>query len=202
VYGGPAVYTPFLSRPYTRERQPNAILRAVPLLEALEEWALGYEERNRYECPGGTVVPRVNIGAIRGGEPWMILTNPEVCMLYLEIRTAPGQDGGAIRHELRELLERCGLEGRVEQFLNRAGYEAQGIEPLAGALDEAHRFEFDTECEIAASPETSMWRDHNVYNEMGIPALTYGPPGSAGTGAYAVRREDLVRVARALALCG
>ena len=51
-----------------------------------------------------------------------------------------------------------------------------------------------------------MWRDHNVYNEMGIPALTYGPPGAAGTGAYAVRREDLVRAARiyaltALALC-
>ena len=81
--------------------------------------------RHRYESPGGTVVPRVNISAIRGGEPWMILTNPEVCMLYLDIRTAPGQDGGAIRHELRALMDECGLEGKVEQFVNRNGYEAQ-----------------------------------------------------------------------------
>jgi acetylornithine deacetylase/succinyl-diaminopimelate desuccinylase-like protein len=207
VYGGPALYTPFLNRPYSREDQPNAILRAVPLLERIEEWALDYERRHRYESSGGTVVPRVNIGAIRAGEPWMILTNPEVCVLYLDVRTAPGQDGGAIRHELRALLDECGLEGKVEQFLNRNGYEARGIEPLAEAVDEAHRFEFGAECEIAASPECSMWRDHNVYNEMGIPALTYGPPGQAGTGTYAVRREDMLRAARvyaltALALCG
>ena len=206
VFGGPALYTPFLNRPYSREDQPNAILRAVPLLERLEEWALDYEQRNRYESPGGTVVPRVNIGAIRGGEPWMILTNPEVCMLYLDIRTAPGQDGGAIRHELRALLDECGLEGTVEQFVNRNGYEAQGIEPLAEAVDEAHRSVFGEDCEIAASPECSMWRDHNVYNEMGIPALTYGPPGRAGTGAYALGRADLLAAARvyaltALALC-
>ena len=118
----------------------------------------------------------------------MLLTNPEVCMLYLDIRTAPGQDGGAIRHELRALMDECGLEGKVEQFVNRNGYEAHGIEPLAGAVDEAHRSVFGEECEIADSPECSMWRDHNVYNEMGIPALTYGPPGRAGTGAYAVTR--------------
>lgn len=200
VYGGPALYTPFLNRPYSREDQPNAILRAVPLLERLEEWALDYEQRNRYESPGGTVVPRVNIGAIRSGEPWMILTNPEVCMLYLDIRTAPGQDGGAIRHELRALLDECGLDGEVEQFVNRNGYEAHGIEPLADAVDEAHRSVFGGECEIAHSPECSMWRDHNVYNEMGIPALTYGPPGRAGTGAYAVSRADLLDAARVYAL--
>jgi hypothetical protein len=45
-----------------------------------------------------------------------------------------------------------------------------------------------------------MWRDHNVYNEMGIPALTYGPPGRAGTGAYAVKRADLLNAARVYAL--
>jgi acetylornithine deacetylase/succinyl-diaminopimelate desuccinylase-like protein len=200
VYGGPAVYTPFLNRPYAREDQPNAILRALPLLARLEEWALEYEHRHRYECPGGTVIPRVNIGAIRSGEPWMLLTNPEVCMIYLDIRTAPGQDGGAIRHDLRGLLDELGLEGEVEQFVNRPGYEAQGIEPLSDALDEAHELELGSACEIAASPECSMWRDHNIYNEMGIPALTYGPPGAAGTGAYALRKDDLLKVARIYAL--
>ncbi|MGH2820546.1 MAG: hypothetical protein ACRDJ5_07835, partial [Actinomycetota bacterium] len=150
---------------------------------------------------------RVNIGAVRAGEPWMILQNPELCMIYLDIRTVPGQDSGAITHELRGLLEELGLEGRVDQFLNRPGYEAKGIDPLAEALDEAHRMEFGGECEIAEPPECSMWRDHNVFNEIGIPALTYGPPGVAGAGTFAVRKDDLMRASRvyaltALALCG
>jgi hypothetical protein len=45
-----------------------------------------------------------------------------------------------------------------------------------------------------------MWRDHNVYNEMGIPALTYGPPGRAGTGGLCRHRADLLNAARVYAL--
>jgi acetylornithine deacetylase/succinyl-diaminopimelate desuccinylase-like protein len=207
VYGGPALYTPYLNRPYSAEDQPNAIMRALPLLARIEEWALEYEQRHRYEGPGGTVVPRVNVGAVRAGQPWLVLQNPELCMIYLDIRTVPGQDGGAIGHELREMLADLGLEGRVDQFLDRPGYEAKGIEPLSDALDEAHRREFDEQCAIASSPECSMWRDHNVFNEAGIPSLTYGPPGVAGAGTFAVRKEDMVRTARvyaltALAMCG
>ncbi len=206
VYGGPVLYTPYLRRPYSQADQPNAILRAVPLLQRLEEWAYEYEQTHTYECAGGTVIPKVNISAVRSGRPWMILTNPEVLMLYLDIRTVPGQDGGLLRYELEDMLEGLGLEGKVEQFLNRDGYEAKGIEPLADALDAAHVAEFSVAPEIATAPETSMWRDHNVYNEMGIPALTYGPPGVAGDGSYAVSKADLLRTARvyaltALALC-
>jgi acetylornithine deacetylase/succinyl-diaminopimelate desuccinylase-like protein len=200
VYGGPVLYTPYVSRPYPAGEHPNAIVRALPLIERLEEWALEYEQRHTYESPGGTVVPRVNVSAIRGGQPWLVLQNPEVCMLYLDIRTVPGQDGGAIGHELRELLRELGLEGSVEQFVDRPGYEAKGIEPLSDAVDEAHRFEFDADCEIATPPECSMWRDHNVFNEAGIPSLTYGPPGVAGAGTFAVRKEDLLRASRVYAL--
>jgi acetylornithine deacetylase/succinyl-diaminopimelate desuccinylase-like protein len=200
VYGGPVLYTPYVSRPYPPGEHPNAIVRALPLIERVEEWALEYEQRHTYESPGGTVVPRVNVSAIRGGQPWLVLQNPEVCMLYLDIRTVPGQDGGAIGHELRELLRELGLEGSVEQFVDRPGYEAKGIEPLSDAVDEAHRFEFDADCEIATPPECSMWRDHNVFNEAGIPSLTYGPPGVAGAGTFAVRKEDLLRASRVYAL--
>jgi acetylornithine deacetylase/succinyl-diaminopimelate desuccinylase-like protein len=183
------------------------MLRAIPLLERLEEWALDYEQRHRYECAGGTVIPRVNIGAVRSGQPWLLLQNPEVCEIYLDIRTAPGQDSGAIAPELRGFLDDLGLEGRVEQFLNRPGYEAQGIEPLSDALDVAHRTEFGTECEIATPPECSMWRDHLLFNEVGIPALTYGPAAVVGGGIFSVTKQDLLRAARvyaltALSLCG
>jgi len=200
VFGGPVLYTPYMKRPYAEGEHPNAIVRVMPLVARLEDWALEYEQRHTYESPGGTVVPKVNVSAIRGGQPWMVLQNPEVCMLYLDIRTVPGQDGGLIRHELRDLLDELGLEGTVEQFVDRPGWEAQGIEPLADAVDEAHRFEFDAQCEIATPPECSMWRDHNVFNEAGIPSLTYGPPGVAGAGTFAVRKEDLLRCSRVYAL--
>jgi acetylornithine deacetylase/succinyl-diaminopimelate desuccinylase-like protein len=121
-------------------------------------------------------------------------------MLYLDIRTVPGQDGGAIRHELRGLLDELGLDGEVEQFVDRPGWEAKGIEPLSDALDAAHRYEFSDDPEIATPPECSMWRDHNVFNEAGIPALTYGPPGVAGAGTFAVRKKDLLRCSRVYAL--
>jgi acetylornithine deacetylase/succinyl-diaminopimelate desuccinylase-like protein len=207
VFGGPVLYTPYLMRPYAPAEQPNAIMRAVPLLQRLEDWALEYERRHTYEGPGGTVIPKVNVSAIRGGQPWLVLQNPEVCHLYLDIRTVPGQDGGAIGDELRAMLAELGLEGRVEQFVERPGYEARGIEPLSDAVDAAHEHEFGTPCEIATPPECSMWRDHNVFNEMGIPSLTYGPAGVAGAGTFAVRKDDLLHASRvyaltALAMCG
>jgi len=200
IYGGPVLYTPYVARPYPDGEHPNAIVRALPLIARLEEWALEYEQRHTYESPGGTVVPRVNVSAIRAGQPWLVLQNPEVCMLYLDVRTVPGQDGGAIGHELRAILDELGLEGTVEQFVDRPGYEARGIEPLSEAVDEAHRAEFDADCEIATAPECSMWRDHNVFNEAGIASLTYGPPGVAGAGTFAVRKEDLLRASRVYAL--
>jgi acetylornithine deacetylase/succinyl-diaminopimelate desuccinylase-like protein len=206
VYGGRALYTPYLARPFDGPN-PNAIIRAIPVLERIEEWALEYERKHRYEGAGGTVQPRVNVGAIRAGEPSMILQNPELCLIYLDIRTVPRQPTEEIGFELRQLLEQAGVEGRIEQFLNRPSYEAKGIEPLSDALDAAHQYEFGTECEIATPPECSMWRDHLVFNEVGIPALTYGPPAVVGAGQFSVAKADLVQAARvyaltALALCG
>jgi acetylornithine deacetylase/succinyl-diaminopimelate desuccinylase-like protein len=206
IYGVDARYTPYIERPYPPDRRP-AILNTIPVLEAIERWALEYEQKHRYEGPGGTVVPRVNVGAIRSGEPWLLLQNPELCHLYLDIRTVPDQDTSEITKELRALLADAGVEGEVEQFLNRPSYEARGIEPLSDALDAAHETEFGEACAIADPPTTSMWRDHLIFNEVGIPALTYGPVGVAGEGVFKVTKRDLLHASRvyaltALALCG
>jgi hypothetical protein len=50
-----------------------------------------------------------------------------------------------------------------------------------------------------------MWRDINVFNEVGIPSLTYGPPRSnpdeadRGKGKF-MFKKDLVDAARVYAL--
>lgn len=200
VYGGESYYTPFIERPYEPLENPNAIVRALPLIARIEEWALQYEQENRYECDGGTVVPRVNIGAIRAGDPTCILQSPEVCHLYVDVRTVPGQRSEPIQRALMDLLDELRLEGEVEQFLNRSAHEAQGIEPLVEALDAAHEEILDQPPAVADPPICSMWRDHNIYNETGVPALTYGPTGIVGGGRFEMEIAAMGQAARVYAL--
>jgi hypothetical protein len=44
-----------------------------------------------------------------------------------------------------------------------------------------------------------MWRDINPYNELGIPAMTYGPGGAIGGGNFAFPLDDMVAAARVYA---
>jgi acetylornithine deacetylase/succinyl-diaminopimelate desuccinylase-like protein len=76
------IYTPYISRPTPIEKNPNAIVRMAPALQELEEWAFEYEKKNRYECTGGVIVPRVNVGAIRGGVPYRITKTVQQCAVY------------------------------------------------------------------------------------------------------------------------
>jgi acetylornithine deacetylase/succinyl-diaminopimelate desuccinylase-like protein len=205
VHGPDASYTPYLRRPYDADNPAPAILQAARVVQAIEEWAEGYTQRNRYDSPGGTIVPQVNIGAIRSGEPSYVIQNPEHCMLYIDVRTVPGQDPAGIAVELRRLIAGLGATGDVEQYVHRPSYVAEGIEPLSDAVDAAHLREFGSQCEIADHPVTSMWRDHLVFNELGIPALTYGPrvtAGEASRGALSLQvgKSELVRCARVYAM--
>ncbi len=91
------------------------------------------------------------------------------------------------------------MQGTVELFLYRPGTEGKGVEPLVEALGRAHQAELGKPLEKAAPPHSSMWRDINVFNELRIPAVTYGPAASAGGGTYSMLAEDLYRAARVYA---
>ena len=149
----------------------------------MKEWSLEYERKYSYECAGGTLIPKVNIGAIRGGGPYCPFYVPELCSIYVDIRTAPGQDILAIKSELEGLIKSLSLEGEVDLFASLPGYEAKGIEPLAQAVERAHFKLFHQKPKPVVGPECSMWRDINVLNEVGVPAATYGPAAGAGGGA-------------------
>lgn len=198
VLGGEPMYTPFVPIEPDPSANPSAIVRLSPVIAALNEWAAGYAE-NRFECPGGIVVPKANIGAVRSGRVDKLTKSPQLAHLYLDVRTAPDMHPMTIERQLKAVLNQTGIPYRIECVLHRRGYEAQGIEPLATAVRSAHRAEFGEDPGIPSPPVTSMWRDITPFNEAGIPSLTYGPASSTGGGNYALSVEDLATTARVYA---
>ncbi len=200
IFGGPALYTPYVNRPYTLKENPNAIIKMIELVKKIEDWALDYEKKHTYTCPGGTLIPKVNIGAIRGGSPAHPIVTPEVCSIYVDCRTAPRQDAPAIKTELEEIVHSLELEGEVELFVSRQGYEAQGADRLAEAIGRAHEKLFGEKPKVVSGPRASMWRDTNLFNEVGIPSVNYGPGAGRGGGNVCVTLDDLYKAAQVYAM--
>ena len=196
------IYTPYIPRPMPIEKNPSAIVRMAPLVQRIDEWAYEYEQKNRYECPGGLIVPRVNIGAIRGGVPYKITKTVQQCAIYVDVRVTPVQNPLDVREELRRLVANAGLTGEVELYVYRPAYEADAekVKPLAGAITRAHQAVLGGAPKRAAAPFSSMWRDINCFNEMRIPSITYGPGVSVGAGHFGMRIADLVTGTKLYAL--
>jgi acetylornithine deacetylase/succinyl-diaminopimelate desuccinylase-like protein len=202
------VYTPYLDRPYSLEDEPNAVVRAARVIAAIENWAPEWARTQTVVSPGGTVVPTVNIGAVRAGHPSQPVLTPAACYIYVDVRLPPGATPLGARRELLELLDRCGVTGTVDVYLYRRGYVAEGAASLVTELDAA------TVIELGALPDppqrpvaSSMWRDLNVFNEMGIPAVTFGPGAGTGGGNRGLTVDELVAASRiyartAMAICG
>ena len=203
----PPLYTPYVPPRTTSKASPNAIVRAAPLIEALEDWAARYEREHTYSCEGGTVVPRASVNAVRSGVPYKITKTPSICHLYLDIRITPEQTLRSVERELRAVVGESGVPATVEPFVFRRGYEAQGVKPLVGKVESAHRRIFGSNPGRPIDAITSMWRDSNVFNEAGIPTVIYGPGASVGGGNFAMEISALVNAARvyaaiAIEVCG
>jgi acetylornithine deacetylase/succinyl-diaminopimelate desuccinylase-like protein len=191
VFGDDQYYTPFVPNAEVNAKHPNAIVRAALLIPALQEWARAYEQRFTYTCKDGIIVPKVVIGAVRGGNPYHVTRTSELCAVYLDCRLTPESDPLALRRELRELVASCDLPGSVELFLYRRSYGAGDTGILLDGLRGAHRAVLGNQLELAAPVFSSMWRDVLIFNEMGIPSVTYGPPRSFRKQAMTI--SDLVR---------
>jgi acetylornithine deacetylase/succinyl-diaminopimelate desuccinylase-like protein len=195
VFGDQSYYTPYIPQP-----TPSAIVRAAPLIPALQEWAYAYQLRETTQFEGGLVVPKVNIGCIRAGVPYNLERTPEVCHFYLDVRVVPGVDPETIRVELEELAAGLGLEAAVELYSFRPGAQATGIEPLLGSLEAAHASEFGAAMSPPLPETSSMWRDIIPFIDAGIPSLTYGPAAPVGDGdEFFMERADLLAAARVYA---
>ena len=191
----PPFYTPYLPERTTHAASPNMIVASAAAIEAIERWAAHYQVRNVYSSPGGTVVPKAQIGAIRAGDPNRPLFSPQICELYLDVRSVPNQDALRTRQEISDALAGAGLNASVELFSFRPGFEARNIDRLADAARRAHRAVFGEEPQPAPVETSSMWRDTNAFNEVGIPAMTCGPRSRALGGKRALPIESLYQAA-------
>jgi acetylornithine deacetylase/succinyl-diaminopimelate desuccinylase-like protein len=120
---------------------------------------------------------------------------PQVCYLYLDVRSVPAQDPLVTREQISRLLSDIGLNNTVELYHFRPGYEAKNIDRLADAVRRSHRANFGGEPPDPYVETSSMWRDLNVFNELGIPALTYGPRSTSHSYKRALTIESLYQAA-------
>ena len=193
----PPRYTPFVEPEPDPARHPSALMRALPVLQALHRWAQAYPERHRAVTEGGEVLPRVSVGAIRAGLPYKVTKAPGTCWIYVDARMTPQQSPMEVYRELDGVLKAVGVPYRLEVFNYRRGFVGRGVEPLVQAVGEAHRRVFGEPLKPCEPVYTSMWRDINPFNEAGIPAVMYGPGASVGTSArVGMAVQDLVLAVR------
>jgi acetylornithine deacetylase/succinyl-diaminopimelate desuccinylase-like protein len=195
----PRYYTPYLPRPTGMADAPNAIVRTAAVIEAFERWAYAYQQANTYRGSNGTIVPKASINAIRSGYPFNLTSAPQLCSFYVDTRILPGANPMDLRDELRNVLREVGVVGTVELFLYRPGFEATGAERLIETVRRCHDQVFDTPPAIVGEPVTSMWRDTNAFNELGIPAISYAPRSTSHATRKAFKVKDLQDAAVAYA---
>jgi acetylornithine deacetylase/succinyl-diaminopimelate desuccinylase-like protein len=172
----PGFYTPYLPERTSVAESPNMIVRAAKGVEALEQWAVAYQKKNTRQSGSGMIVPKAQVAAIRSGDSTYAKVTPQICSLYFGVYTLPGQDPLAVRDEIAEALRGAGVPASdIEIYLFRRGYEARNAERLISAVERAHVANFGTAPPPPNPATCSMWRDINIFNEVGIPAITYGP---------------------------
>lgn len=216
IYGKGGIYMPFLERPYSFEEEPNSIIKAIPVILAIEKWAYEYQQKNKFDFEDGTIVPKVNIGALRSGLPVRPSQTPGVCSLYVDVRLTPNAEVEEVKREISKVVASCKVDFEIQAYLYRRGFVGKNVEPLVDAIKDAHknilREDMNSENKKIRTPFTSMWRDVNVFNEMGIPAVTYGPPSYthkslSGEHIPSLTKKDLeiaskIYAVSALNLCG
>jgi acetylornithine deacetylase/succinyl-diaminopimelate desuccinylase-like protein len=197
---GHYTYTPYVNRPYKLEENPNAIVKMAKVILALEEWAYDYQVKNTTEYPGGTIIPKVSLGAIRGGNPTKPLGVSGLCSLYIDVRIPPARTALEIKREIEDTLASTGIETRVEPYLARGGFIAKNVEGLLESINKSHVKMFGEPPVKANWSISSMWRDMNIFNAHGIPSATYGPGIGAGSGNSALKVDDLFMASKLYAL--
>ena len=169
----------------------------------MTRWARAYEQRERLEFWGGTVAPKAQVQDIRRTAPLFTEAGDE-CDVFVDIRTAPGRDDVGLLDELAELFADLPFPCPITPYDRKRGYVAEAAELLVAAVERAHQRIFGEPSPRPRDPQVSMWHDTNAFNEVGIPAVSYGiapqPETFTRERFRSARVGDVVRLAQVYAL--
>ena len=136
------------------------------------------------------------MAATRGG--------PGYCDIYYDVRIVPRTDPKAIKREIEAVMATLDFDSDVSIYQYSRGHVARNADMLIDSIDQAHREVMGADPPAPPSAEISMWRDMNMFNEMGIPAVCYGPPRQRENISQARNRamkiDDLVAATKVYAL--
>jgi len=199
---GREVYTPRLERGSSIKENPNVFARAAHVILALEQWAIQYQQKDKLEFAGGTIIPKAQVVNVLGSGG---VDQPSSrCDIYLDVRLVPGKKPEVVKKDVERVIRALGVDCEIAVFQYSRGHIAENAGPLIAAIEEAHRYVFGAEPPLPPSAEVSMWRDLNVFNEVGIPSVCYGPPRQkeslSGAQNRAMKISDLVAAAKVYAL--
>ena len=135
---------------------------------------------------------------IGGGQE--LSSYPARCVLAIERRTLPGEDGNAVRRELEELLALARdrdprLETELRIDLQRDPFEVDPAAEIVTLLRAAGRVTLGAEPAIVGD---HPWMDAAFTSAAGIPTVVFGP---GGAGAHALEEyADIESVERCAAV--
>jgi acetylornithine deacetylase len=168
----------------------DAILKMGPILTGLHE----IEQRLGRHLHPSLGPGSLHASLIEGGRE--LSTYPERCVLALERRTLPGEQGDAIEREIEALLERCRADDpelvvESRTLLVRDPFEVDASSDIVQAVLAAATDELGTAPPLIAVP---YWADSAFIASAGIPTVLFG---ASGTGAHAA--EEWVSIRDAVA---
>ena len=184
---GIMAYSPFAMRSESVNESQNAAVKMTEVIRAIEDWSRIYESRAIYKFPGGKIELKSVITGIEAGmplstkdgwrEPFNPSLTPPTCDLYLDVRFPPGVSPMNIKHELEETLGRLPFDLEIQMFRSQKGYEGKGpeVDYLCSVIEESYEHVFQSKPPPAPVGVASMWTDTNLYWEIGIPAVKWGP---------------------------
>jgi acetylornithine deacetylase len=148
------------------------------VVTAIAEWIPRYQSAHEFK----RVLPDVTVVAAscRNNQPLF----DNLCEIYLEFRTIPGQAPLSVVEALREFLGQIKTAGSestitVEPLMLESATEVSADVPIVRALRAAHE-----KIAHASAPIINIgWSgDANRLNQSGIPTVIYGPGGRAPEG--------------------
>lgn len=196
------------------ENHPSAILKASRVVQELEQWGATFRQENEIRYEHGIQRGSASVGAIRSGSPHAPVSVPGTATVYLGVMLPAGENPDYVLNDLEDTVAAAGVgDCSVEAYGFRRGYIAddEDVSGLVGAIEAASEVVTGEPTGRPHPAITSMWRDINVFNEVGIPAVTYGPSRSpepySDSGNRCLHADDLIDAVKlyaltALDICG